>query len=61
MLGKMLPVLIYYALTGVTFYLVAYDVMFHVPALGPFPAPFVKAVIFVSLHILVHQMKKVLK
>ena len=57
----MLPVLIYYALTGVTFYLVAYDVMFHVSALGPFPAPFVKAVIFVTLHIFVHQFKKFLK
>ncbi len=53
--------LLYYVLTGVTFYLIAYDVLFTVPRLGPLPQPLVKSVVFVLVHILVHQLKKMVK
>lgn len=53
--------LMYYLLTGVTFYLVAFDVLFTVPALGPFPQHVVKSVVFVLVHILVHRLKKMVK
>jgi hypothetical protein len=53
--------LMYYLLTGVTFYLVAYDVLFTVPRLGPVPQPVVKAAVFVVLHVLVHRLKKMVK
>jgi hypothetical protein len=53
--------LMYYVLTGVTFYLVAYDVLFTVPAVGPFPQAFMKSLVFVAVHVLVHRLKKMVK
>lgn len=48
--------LMYYLLTAVTFYLVAF--VLQVPALGPVPAPWVKALVFVVVHVLIHRLKK---
>ena len=52
--------LIYYLLTGLTFYLVAYDVLFTVPAVGPFPQTVVKSAVFVVVHVMTHNLKKML-
>jgi hypothetical protein len=52
--------LMYYFLTGLTFYLVAYDVLFTVPALGPFPQTVVKSAVFVVVHVMTHNLKKML-
>jgi hypothetical protein len=52
--------LIYYILTGLTFYLVAYDVLFTVPAVGPFPQTVVKSAVFVVVHVMTHNLKKML-
>jgi len=48
--------LMYYLLTAATFYLVAF--VLQVPSVGPVPAPWVKALLFVAVHVLVHRLKK---
>jgi hypothetical protein len=48
----------YYVLTALTFYLVAYDVLFTVPALGPIPQPLVKSLVFLAVHVLTHKLLK---
>jgi len=53
--------LMYYLLTGLTFWVISEDVLFRVPSLGPIPQPVVKALVFVTVHILVHQLKRTLK
>jgi hypothetical protein len=52
--------LVYYFLTCLTFYLVAYDVLFTVPSLGPFPQAVVKSMLFVVVHVMTHNLKKML-
>jgi hypothetical protein len=53
--------LMYYLLTGLTFWVISEDVLFRVPSLGPIPQSVVKALVFVTVHILVHQLKRSLK
>ena len=46
----------YFLLTALTFYVVAFVV--DVPALGPVPAPVVKSLVFVAVHVALHKVLK---
>ena len=46
----------YFLLTALTFYVVAF--MVPVPSLGPVPSPVVKALLFAVVHIALHKMMK---
>jgi hypothetical protein len=46
----------YILLTAITFYVVAFVV--DVPAVGPVPAPVLKSLIFVAVHIAIHTVLK---
>ena len=44
----------YFALTALTFYVVAF--VLAVPSLGPVPSPVVKALLFAVVHIALHKL-----
>jgi hypothetical protein len=48
--------LMYYLLTAVSFYLVAYVI--PIPSLGAMPETYVRALVFVAVHMLTHRVKK---
>lgn len=48
--------LMYYLLTAVTFYVVAF--VLPVPSLGAMPSTYVRALVFVAVHVLTHRLKK---
>ncbi len=48
--------IMYYLLTAVTFYLVAY--VMPIPSLGAMPESYVRALVFVVIHVALHRVKK---
>jgi hypothetical protein len=48
--------LMYYLLTAVSFYVVAFVI--PVPDLGAMPSTYVRALLFVAVHVLTHRLKK---
>jgi len=48
--------IMYYLLTAVTFYVVAY--VLPIPHLGALPETYVRALVFVVIHVALHRVKK---
>lgn len=48
--------MLYYLLTALTFYVVAF--VLPIPALGPVPSPVVKSLVFAMVHVCMHKMMK---
>ena len=48
--------LMYYLLTAVSFYVVAFVI--PIPDLGAMPSTYVRALLFVAVHVLTHRLKK---
>jgi hypothetical protein len=48
--------MLYYLLTALTFYVVAF--VLPISSLGPVPSPVVKALLFAMVHVAMHKMMK---